>query len=91
VPKAKQPTPVKAELYSVLTIGVPKGQGGQTATVKAVEVLRRHGYGAGILAEAIGAESTIAIRGVINSTAAAVKAELADQQTPEPTEGADAQ
>lgn len=81
--KRKQPVPVKAEVYSVLTIGVPTGKAGEVQTVRAVEVLRRHGFGAGVLAEAIGSEATVAIRDVINETAAAVKADLAAQK-PEP-------
>lgn len=78
--KAKRkprPTPVKAEVYSVLTIGVPSGKAGVLATTRAVEELRKQGFGAGVLAEAIGPEATLAIRDLINQTAAAVKAEIA--------------
>jgi hypothetical protein len=85
--KRPRPVPVKAEVYSVLTIGVPAGKAGATATERAVEQLRRNGYGAGVLAGPIGPEATVAIREVINSTAAAVKAELAPKQASNPTEG----
>lgn len=85
--KPPQPVPVKVEVYSVLTIGVPTGPGGVKATTRAVEELRKRGFGAGVLAECIGPEATIAIRDLINETAAAVKADLA-AMTP-PPEGAE--
>lgn len=91
MPKKAKPTPVPAVVYAVLTVGVPAGEQGAKATERAVERLREHGYGAGILAGPIGPEATLAIRDVINSTTAAVKAELeAEHEASKPTQqGAD--